>query len=214
MARRSTAPQAGLPGALPEGEIVLWQGAPATAALARSALHIRGLALYFVMAAAIQGAIAWSRAWTATETLTALMVLAASAGLVLGLFWIFAALVSRSTTYTITTRRVVMRIGVALPLTLNVPFAIVEAAGLRLNQDGTGDIPLTLGGTGRVGLVHLWPHVRPWRVARPEPMLRAVPEAGQVAAILSRALGGGQLGRAVTARNDAAGDQTRAPAAA
>jgi hypothetical protein len=35
---------------------------------------------------------------------------------------------------------------------------------------------------------NLWPHVRPWRLANPEPMLRSIPEAERVAQILSNAL--------------------------
>ncbi|MGA2129178.1 MAG: PH domain-containing protein, partial [Xanthobacteraceae bacterium] len=34
----------------------------------------------------------------------------------------------------------------------------------------------------------LWPHVRPWHVARPQPMLRAVPDALRVAETLARAM--------------------------
>jgi hypothetical protein len=34
----------------------------------------------------------------------------------------------------------------------------------------------------------MWPHVRPWKFGNPQPMMRAVPEAEQVARILSRAL--------------------------
>ena len=34
----------------------------------------------------------------------------------------------------------------------------------------------------------LWPHVRPWRMRHPEPMLRSLPDAAHVAAILAPAL--------------------------
>ena len=90
--------------------------------------------------------------------------------------------------YTITNRRVVMRIGVVLEITFNFPFRVIESAGLRAYPDGTGDIPLTLTGDDKVAYLHLWPHARPWRAARPEPMLRSVPDAARVADILSRAL--------------------------
>lgn len=207
-------PAPGLPGPLPEGEVVLWQGSPAVASLARDALHMRLVAMYFGLAAAIEIAVAWSAGWSRSDTLASLGVLAASAGAVLGLLWIFAALVRRTTVYTVTTRRVVMRIGVALPMTLNIPFAIVQSAGLRLDADGTGDIPLTLGGSGRIAFIHLWPHARPWKLGRPEPMLRSVPDARQVAAILSRALGAGQLGQAAIARADHSAIPNLAPAPA
>ena len=38
-----------------------------------------------------------------------------------------------------------------------------------------------------LGYALLWPHARPWRLSQPEPMLRAVPEAQDVAAILAEA---------------------------
>jgi hypothetical protein len=39
----------------------------------------------------------------------------------------------------------------------------------------------------RIALLHLWPHARPWRVSRPEPMLRCVPDAAAVARLLTQA---------------------------
>jgi len=54
--------------------------------------------------------------------------------------------------------------------------------------DGTGDIPLTMIGADRIAYLNLWPHARPWRIARPEPMLRAIPDAARVGEILSGAL--------------------------
>jgi hypothetical protein len=101
---------------------------------------------------------------------------------------LMAWLVGRTALYTITNRRVVMRIGVVLTVTFNIPFRVIAAANLRAYPDGTGDITLALAGDDRIAYLHLWPHARPWRVARPEPMLRSVPEAARVAAILARAV--------------------------
>jgi len=47
---------------------------------------------------------------------------------------------------------------------------------VRMVQNGFGDITLALKGADRIGWVHLWPSVRPWRIAKPEPTLRAVPD--------------------------------------
>jgi hypothetical protein len=38
-----------------------------------------------------------------------------------------------------------------------------------------------LNGANRIGWVHLWPSVRPWRIAKPEPTLRAVADVQVVA---------------------------------
>ena len=53
---------------------------------------------------------------------------------------------ARTTVYTITNRRVVMRVGIALPVTLNLPFAGSPRPACGCTADGTGDIPLALTG--------------------------------------------------------------------
>lgn len=200
--------EAGLPGPLPEGETILWQGAPRAGALARRVLHLRALLVYFAAMALVVAGTAWSEGRGPGTVATSLLAIAAAALLLVALLWGFALLVARTTRYTITSRRVVMRIGVALPMTLNVPFAIVESADLKLSPDGTGDLPVSLSGRGRIAYLHLWPHARPWHLSRPQPMLRCVPEAAQVAAILARALAGGALGRAAAARDESTRERT------
>jgi hypothetical protein len=93
-----------------------------------------------------------------------------------------------------------MRIGMALDLTLNLPFRQIANLDLRPYADGTGDLAVALAGQDRIGYLHLWPHARPWRFNRPEPMLRAVPDAGKVGAILAEAL------KADLARREAEGE--------
>jgi len=46
---------------------------------------------------------------------------------------------------------------------------------------------LELKGDSKVSYVMAWPHVRPWRFARPEPALRCIPDAQAVAKILAEA---------------------------
>jgi Bacterial PH domain len=104
-------------------------------------------------------------------------------GSLLALAW----MTGRTTVYTITSRRVVMRIGIVLTVTFNLPFKRIAGAGLHLRRDGHGDIPLQLAAGERIGWLHLWPHARPWKIARPEPMLRALPQARQVAGLLADA---------------------------
>lgn len=188
MTRPATRDEA-LPAGLPDGEVVLWQGAPDRKAVLRRALHARGAMAYFGLLSALSAGAALIDGRPLVSALPSVALIAASALAILLLGYGFSALVARTTRYTITTRRVVMRIGIALPITLNVPFAIVRGAGLKRYPDGTGDIPLALGGPGRISYLHLWPHARPWRVSRPEPMLRGVPDCERVAAILARAVG-------------------------
>ncbi len=168
-------PVRGLPGELPPGETILWQGAPEWPALVASALHVRLIALYFAVTAA------WSLASGDAATAGAIL---ASAVLVLGLAALFLYGVHRTTVYTLTNRRIVLRIGVALNKCVNLPLAEIESADLKLLSGGKGSIALHLKGMPRLGYTMLWPHARSLRLLRPQPMLRAVPDAAAVAARL------------------------------
>ena len=207
-------PVHGLPANLPEGETLLWQGSPQWATLARRGLHLRKLAIYFTVLLAWYVAAAAGAEWQVAALGTARVAgLAAGA---LGLVAAFAWLVGRTTMYSITNRRVVMRFGVAFPMTLNLPFRSIEGAGLRAFPGGSGDIPLSLLPDARVAYLYLWPHARPWRLARAEPMLRAVPDAAQVARVLARALAASaeQPARPVGEPVADVGPRIRAPAVA
>ncbi len=182
----SGGPPPGLPRALPPGETLLWQGAPSWRGLFRRAMHGRKLALYFaalgVWCAVEAVRLHSPRLW---YSLVALLVLGAIA---LSLVALFALLVVRTTVYTVTDRRVVLTIGVALSASINLPFAAIEGASARIYRDGTGDIPLRLAGPTRIGVFQLWPHARPWRMQAVEPMLRAIPDAARVARMLAAGL--------------------------
>jgi hypothetical protein len=181
-------PIPGLPAHLPPDEQLLWQGSPDWRAVARHALHVRGVSCYFAAIIAWRIASGWydgqSLQQIAVPTLWLLGLTLATLGF---LVWV-ARLIASGTVYSISTRRVVMRFGIALPISLNIPFRIVRGAGLKVYADGTGDIPLQLNGDGRVAYLHLWPHARPWVLNRAEPMLRGIPHATEAASILSRAL--------------------------
>ncbi len=105
----------------------------------------------------------------------------------------FAWLVARTTIYTITTRRVVMRFGVAMPMTIQMAFSKIDSVGLHVWLDGSGDIALTLQPGQRIAYLVLWPHARPWKMSKAEPTLRCVREAAVVAQILGRALAASAL---------------------
>jgi len=182
-------PVPGLPQRLPQDERILWQGAPDWQTLARRAFHVWKLAAYFA------ALLLWrvTSALVDGETLTIaglsalwVIVLAViSIGLFAGVSW----LIARTTVYTITNRRVVMRFGVALPMTFNLPFSTVQGAALRRYSNGCGDIPLALSGNDRIAYPVLWPHARPWQFTNPQPMLRAIANADRVARILADAVG-------------------------
>jgi hypothetical protein len=180
-------PQYGLPERLPAGEHILWQGAPDFRTVALRIFHVRKAALYFAALLLLRAGFAMSDGGTLLDGLVSLawplpLALTALASLS-ALAWMTA----RTTVYTLTDKRVVLRIGIVLTLTFNIPLRTLRSAALRCGEGRTGDIVMQLAGPDHIAFLHLWPHVRPWRLARPEPMLRAVADPPHVAALLSQA---------------------------
>ena len=191
-------PQYGLPERLPATEKILWQGSPDARALARSAFHLRKLALYFAALMALQAANVAADGASVADVLLALVWPAGLSALALLGVWTLAWLTARTAVYTVTDRRVVMRIGIVLTLTFNLPLRTIESAAMRQGSGGHGDIVLALKGPDHIAWLHLWPHARPWRLTRTQPMLRALPQVADVAALLQRAWSA-QTGGAVEA---------------
>ncbi len=190
-------PIPGLPEPLPPGERILWQGSPSFAGLARRAFHLRAVIAYFALLAAwkLVAGLYDGLGWRAAGLDAAGMIV--PAGLTVGVLGLLARAYARTTIFTITDRRVVMRFGVALPMAVNLPFRRIAGAAVALHRDGTADLPLAIAGPDRLAWLHLWPFVRPWRLARPEPMLQAVPNGAVVAGILRDALERAAAQRAV-----------------
>ena len=183
----ATEPVRGLPETPPEGERILWQGAPDWRSLLWRAFALRWVLLWFAVLAVWRGAelvMAGEGAGAILASAVALLPLAGAAALALGLI---AWLTARSSVYTLTTRRVAMRVGM-LTITFNIPHRWIAAARLRAYPDGTGDIALATSGETRLAYLMLWPHARPWQLKTPEPALRCIPEAGRVADLLAGAL--------------------------
>ncbi len=188
MSEHEFEPVRGLPETLPPGEHLLWQGAPRWQSLAIGAFHARKVGLYFAALIAIDAVASLSTgrpAGAVAVSAAGLVVLALAA---VGLLALLAWLNARSTVYSITTRRLVMRFGVALPMSINLPFSVIESASMRTRVDGSSDLPLVLMPGSRIGYLITWPHVRPWQFARPQPMLRAIPDGERVAALLAAGL--------------------------
>jgi Bacterial PH domain len=193
-----------LPAPLPVGERVIWQGKPSFKGLALRSFHIREVAIYFGLLMAWKLESNWSHGASLGEAITSVLWLVLPAisamGVLSGLAWLFR----RAACYTITTKRVLFQFGVALPMTMNIPLSKIASAALKAYRDGSGDIPLELSYSNRVSYVLLWPHVRPWRLRSPQPMLRALPDAAIAAARLSEALTG-QPGPAAIALSQSTG---------
>lgn len=192
-------------GAPAPDERVLWKGRPALAMLARTAFHTRTAGLYMT------GLIAVALASGNNDAAIVAAVLGiALIALLYGLAWLSA----RTTLYILTDVRLILRIGMAIETRVNIPLKQIEAADLRLRGKGHGDIALELAGDRLLGYALLWPHARAWRFARPQPMLRCVPEAAALAALIGDARAQyGAITRNPAAINEvpAAGSQQRMP---
>lgn len=178
----------GLPEALPANETQLWQGSPNALLLARQALHVDLILVYFGALLAWRGISSAYDGATLGQTLMAMAGMLPLIALALALLSGIAWLMARTTVYTITNKRVVMRVGVVLSITFNLPFSQIGSAGWRARGEQGGDIVLNLSGTDRIAYLHLWPHVRPWQLKRTQPMLRGLSHAKDVAQTLAAAL--------------------------
>jgi hypothetical protein len=181
-------PVRGLPERLPQGETMLWQGAPDWKAFASQLFHIRMLAVYFAVL------VAWnlfSDISAGAAGLTVLLTTLKLTGCAIGALVVLVAFswaACKTTVYTITDRRVVIRSGIAFPATVNIPFKFIETAGLKTYKDGSGNILLTVSPSERLAYLLLWPHALPWRINRAQPLLRALPEPAFAAELLALAL--------------------------
>lgn len=180
-------PIPGLPARPPSGEEILWQGSPSWKGLAIDVFHVRAVAIYFAVL------IAW-RAYGHVQAgasgyalLSGISLSVVAVGTVL-ILCLLARAYARTTVYTVTDRRVVIRSGVALPTAINLPFAAVTSADVKLKTHDRGDIRFVLSPDQRAGYVALWPHVRLGSLTQPEPMLRCIEGPADVVERLKRAL--------------------------
>jgi hypothetical protein len=174
-------PIRGLPGLLPPGEEILWQGAPDWRTLARTAYSTRWVAGYFILLSlwAIAYALVTHSGWLGVELTIGLGLVAVA------LLHVLAWAAARTTVYTLTNRRIVLRIGIAVPKCINLPLRMIGSVDLATQADGTGDVPLVIAGPAKLGVLALWPHARPWKIVTPQPMLRAVPDAQTIATLIA-----------------------------
>jgi hypothetical protein len=181
-------PVPGLPERLPEGEALLWQGAPEAWAVARHVMHVYAVAGYFAVLIGWRMLTAWSDHQDVAVMFTSAVPLLLVAATAFGLIALVSWRTARTTVYSITSKRVVMRYGMALPVTVNVPYSVIRSADVRSYGDGTGEIALAVQGPNPLGYYHLWPHARAWYITKPQPAFRALENPDHVSGLLSKAL--------------------------
>ena len=176
----------GLPELPPRGEVILWQGRPNWFRLTVESLNLWWVVAYF----------AFLTAW---RFITVIDVFSFERAIIMTLPFVIMTLIvvlllmlvgfiqARATVYTITNRRVAMRIGAALTVTLNIPYTQIENAAVSVGKVGCGNIALETKGASKFSYLVLWPHIRSWKISKPEPTLRAIPDVQSVAQILAKA---------------------------
>ncbi|MEO9863340.1 MAG: photosynthetic complex putative assembly protein PuhB [Yoonia sp.] len=179
-------PVRGLPEELPEDEHILWQGAPNPRALAREAWGIRWVMGYFVLLAVWRIGVSSTQV-SLTQSMAHGIPFVIIGGIACAIIYGIAYMQAKSTVYTLTNKRVGMRIGAALTMTLNLPYTWIGTAKLDTKPAGTGTLAFELIGETRLSYLMTWPHVRPWHINRTQPALRCIPHAAKVAEIFAEA---------------------------
>jgi hypothetical protein len=180
-------PQFGLPERLPASERLLWQGQPLPGLVARRLFHLPLVTAYFGVMLAWRIGAQLQDGLPLLAALRGSLVLALLAAVAIGILATLARLTASTTVYTLTDKRVVMRIGIVLTVTYNLPLRHLDAAHLLPLKGDQGEIALQLRGDTRIAYLHLWPHARPWLFAKPQPMLRCLADAQGVSRLLSDA---------------------------
>jgi Bacterial PH domain len=203
-------PVRGLPGRLPQGEHIVWQGSPQARGVMRRVLKSRWIAAYFVIAAVWSAAVGINDGVAMGGILLQLGYIGLLAAVVFGLMAAFAKAVERTSVYTITNRRVVMRVGVALSASFNLPYAQISGADFRARADGSGDIALVLKPGHGLSSAVFWPHQkgRVWSPLSPE--MICLKDVSTIAAMLALQLQAHQA-RAAQATAHAADERAVPP---
>ena len=179
-------PIEGLPELLPKGEVILWQGRPNWLRLTIESLNLWWVIGYFGLLAAWRflSVIDYMPFGTSISASIPFLFVAAFVGLLLCSVGYIQA---KATLYTITNRRVAMRIGAALTVTLNLPFTKIDNAAVAIKRGGFGNIAFETSGKTKFSYFVLWPHARSWYCSKPQPTLRCIADIEKVSSILGDA---------------------------
>jgi len=164
-----------------ENEEILWRGRPQFSGLAITAFHTKWIALYFAGLAGFSG---WSYGLGSGLTLAVMGL-----GL-LAILYVLAYLYSKNSHYVLTNERLLILTGLAVEKRVSIPLSSVGAAHLKMRSGDVGTIALQISGERQLGYLVLWPHVRPFRFNRTQPLIRVVENAPEVARLLTEAVAG------------------------
>ncbi len=182
-------PVRGLPEMLPEGERIVWQGAPSPWQLTTECLKARWIVIWCALLAVWRGGATLADG-TLLDAGRAVATYAVIGAVAVAILYLCGTVMARSTVYTLTNKRVVMRIGAALTVTLQIPFSRIGSADVAEGRAGHGTISFAPIGDGKLGTLALWPHCRPW-AKRAQPAFRAIPDVAYVAGLVGDLATGG-----------------------
>ena len=172
---------------LPDDEVLIWQGRPEANAIAIRAMYLWYVVAYLLGLVVLRTGYLimgdapiseWS-ALLAWQLLASLFIV----GVIVGL----SALYGKTTIYSLTTRRLILRTGAAVPIHVNFPLEQIASADLKVFSDGTGDIALKLENSDKLYWLLLWPNVRSWWVRPLQPLLRGLRDFELAASTLANA---------------------------
>ena len=184
-------PVNGLPEKLPPGEKILWQGKPTLMLLAWHSFGVKLATLYVVIAMIYQSALSLS-ATTEANIVPILVFYLLIWFLASSLLYLLAHFQRTSTIYTVTDKRVVLKIGAALPITYNIPFKQISSVDLK-SYGVKGSIAISLLGDNKISYLSCWPHVRPWHFSKPCPSLLFLDNIEEVSQIIKKAMEDGLI---------------------
>ena len=172
---------------LPADEVLIWQGRPEANAIAIRAMYLWYVVAYLLGLVVLRTGYLitgdapiseWS-ALLAWQSLASLFIV----GVIVGL----SALYGKTTVYSLTNRRLILRTGAAVPIHVNFPLEQIASADLKVFSDGTGDIALKLENSDKLYWLLLWPNVRSWWVRPLQPLLRGLRDFELAASALASA---------------------------
>ena len=137
-------PVRGLPATLPDGEELLWQGTPDWRAMAIRAYHARKVAVYFLALILVRIGFGVTDGTAVASLAVSCLWIATLGAVAAGTLALLAYLNSRMTVYSVTSERILIRHGIAVPMTVNIPFALIQSADLKQHANGVGEIFFSL----------------------------------------------------------------------
>mgnify|MGYP001213734411 CR=1 FL=1 len=171
---------------IPEDENVIWHGRPDLRRFSISALGLRYLILYLLVVSLTTffsnyGNLSLSIFLQMMFPYVICCCLAAIIMVMIGISQVIP------TVYVITSKRIIIKSGLALIFMLNVPFDKVANIDKKVFNDGCGDISFKLIGNKRIPFFAGWPSVRPWYFNNPEPTFRCISDVDVVSFKLANA---------------------------